>query len=114
MGTGNTFVDWLLSHYAPEAPPPPPKAPPVPVTRVKYTFNRRLTWSEREALAEYLSEDHDFIEHKVKRDDPRIVTVTYADHVDSRVVTLIVSEFAETLLNVHPVSAHTLEPKVRV
>jgi hypothetical protein len=82
-------------------------------TVVKYTFNRPLTWSEREELRNWLIDDLDYVDHTVSKNDRRVVTVTFSD-TESRWLTDIISAFAETLLNVHPVSAHTIQPRVKV
>lgn len=83
-------------------------------TKVKYTFNRPLTWSEREDLKEWLRLDDSYVDHLVERDNPSVVTLTYSDDMDSRDLTAIISDWAETTLNLHPISAHTITPKVRV
>lgn len=86
--------------------------PDPPLVVVEYTFNRPLTWSEREEFRFFFDMEW-YVEHIFRKKDPRVVTITVLD-IDSRELTSWVSIFAEGLLNVHPVSAHTIHPKTRV
>lgn len=80
-------------------------------TKVQFTLSRDLTWAEREAFNEYVTEDPSYYGHRFL--NARQFVIYSKD--DSRYVGNEIHTFFGTqLVNVYLAAIHTLYPKVRV
>lgn len=87
---------------------------PKEYSEIRVTFNRKLTWSERETFRERISSFAGYYAHEFNNDNPAQVYVLFYD-TDSRLVSRYVSVIVEwEFLNVHPRAVKTIVPEVRV
>lgn len=87
---------------------------PKPI-RVKYTLSRALTYAERERFREFFVDEAGWDKYYDYTFSKKADVVTFETNVDSRELTVILSDFVEKeFLNVYPKSAGTLSPKVAV
>lgn len=83
-------------------------------SEIRVTFNRKLTWSERETFRIEISKFAGYSSHEFNSNNPAQVNVVFHT-VDSRSVSLYVSVVVEhEFLNVHPRAVKTIVPEVRV
>jgi hypothetical protein len=79
---------------------------------VQFNLSRRLTWAEREALKEYITQDPSFLGHRVEELGQQLIVHSIDDsrYASSEVHSLLSTEF----VNVYIKGMHTLYPKVKV
>lgn len=91
----------------------------VPETIVRIGFNRGLTWAERETFRKAVESLRGYIEHQweqvTKGKKPMYVSLTFSHDTDSRKLVNDISNIVEwKFLNIHPVSAKTIDPETYV
>lgn len=102
----NDAIDFYLEKWRTAVENPKPKA------KIRITFNRKLTWSEREALRAFVVEQ-DGLRTKFDTDGRLVAEDFYSD--DSRDLCQLFQDFVATeFLNVHPKAVFTIIPEVRV
>lgn len=93
-----------------------PEPQQLEAVTVKVSFNRPLTWSEREAFRKWINKRNR--EHEFVNDSSVVIwdfTLDPTDDESTRRVTKDVAAFVATAyLNVHPRSAKSLYPEVIV
>lgn len=95
---------------------PPEKLviPPEDVSKIRITFNRQLTWSERETLRDWLFGFDEYINHEFTKGGQGKVLI-FESLFDSRDAAEIIQHIvAIEFLNIHPRAVKTLRPEVKV
>jgi hypothetical protein len=86
--------------------------PPL-ASKVRITFNRRLTWAEREDFRQMVDFVFDNAHYSFQSDDPSILYLESS--ADSREAVEGVQEYvAQRYLNVFPTAVKTIYPETRV
>jgi hypothetical protein len=85
--------------------------PPVVRSKIRVTFNRKLTYSEREHLRATFVDDS----IKLRFEKPDMLWLKDFADDDSRELYAHVADFVErNFVNVHPVAVKTVIPEVKV
>lgn len=82
--------------------------------KIRITFNRPLTYSERNTLWEWVNEAFDGVIKTRFSSGDKLLVEDYADDDSRGLYQLFADYVAKNFVNVHPVAVKTFKPEVKV